>query len=94
MQDQLAKDAAIALYEQTEAKSQENDYNKYFYFKFFERLTENNLDAVAWLSKYQIFFKLWISLREAPIGFGYINPYEKAINYLLVYYFLTFDHYY
>jgi len=71
--DLKVQDSILYLYKAIEKKEIENDYNKHYFFKLWDRLTDNNEAATNYFAASEEWCGAWISLREKPIGYNYIN---------------------
>jgi hypothetical protein len=71
--DLKVKETIVILYKAIEKREIENDYNKHYFFKLWDRLTDNHEEASSFFGSTSEWCGAWISLREKPIGYNYIN---------------------
>jgi ubiquitin C-terminal hydrolase len=71
--DPKVKDAIFSIYKSIEKKEIENDYNKHFFFKLWDRLTDNHEASTNYFANSAEWCGAWISLRPSPLGYNYIN---------------------
>jgi hypothetical protein len=71
--DPKVKDSILAIYKSIEKKEIENDYNKHYFFKLWDRLTDNHEAATIYFADSAEWCGAWISLRPSPLGYNYIN---------------------